>query len=105
MKQPDDIALILMEDLPKLSCGSAVKELHFHATRKWRFDWALPLVKVGIEIDGGAFTQGRHTRGKGFVDDLEKLNYAMADGWRVYRFTPEQVRNGEAMKFLREAVR
>lgn len=73
--------------------------------RKWKFDWALPLVKVGIEIDGGAWTNGRHTRGKGFIADMEKRNYAQAEGWRVYHFTPEQVITGEAMRFLKGAVR
>lgn len=100
----DEVAEILKQDLPKLKCGPAYAEFQFDDGRKWRFDWALPQIMCAVEIDGGAWTRGRHTRGKGFVGDLEKLNRATALGWRVYRFTPEQVKNGEAIAFLKAAL-
>ena len=66
-----------------------VCELLFHHTRKWRFDYAIPAAQVAIEVEGGAYTQGRHTRGKGFEADLEKYNTAESMGWHVLRVTPE----------------
>ena len=63
-------------------------EYRFHPVRKWKFDFAWPRVKVAVEIEGGAFSKGRHTRGKGFEGDCEKYNAALDAGWRVYRFTP-----------------
>lgn len=68
-----------------------VKELKFHPKRKWRTDYAIPDKKVAIEIEGGAWTNGRHTRGKGFIADMEKYNAMTVFGWRLLRFTPDQM--------------
>jgi len=64
-------------------------EYRFHPTRKWRFDFALPGLKLAIELDGGAFLPfgGRHGRGMGMVKDCEKYRAAADLGWRVWRFT------------------
>lgn len=62
------------------------KEYKFHPTRKWRFDFADPDNKVAVEIDGGVFSGGRHTRGSGFRADCEKINAAAVLGWRVLRY-------------------
>lgn len=66
-------------------------EHRFHPSRKWRFDFALPLLKVAIEIDGGVFGNGRHNRASGFIKDCEKLNHAAAAGWRVFRLATGMV--------------
>jgi len=66
-------------------------EYRFHPKRRWRFDFAWPRVKIAVEIDGGAYTRGRHTRGKGFEADCEKINAAALMGWRVFRFTPQML--------------
>ena len=55
--------------------------------RQWRFDFAWPDRMLAVEIDGGAFSGGRHTRGAGFVEDCRKLTAATLLGWRVLRFT------------------
>lgn len=66
-----------------------VKEFQFHPRRKWRFDYALPetLIKIAIEIEGGIFSGGRHTRGAGYQKDMHKYNTATKMGWKVYRFS------------------
>jgi very-short-patch-repair endonuclease len=53
--------------------------------RRHRFDWALPLLRVAVEIDGGGWMPrgGRHGTDK----DREKLNIAAALGWLVFRFS------------------
>jgi hypothetical protein len=48
---------------------------------------------VAIEIEGGVWTGGRHTRGSGFVADCEKYNAAAMAGWTVFRLTAEQVKD------------
>ena len=62
-------------------------EYRFHPVRRWRFDFAWPVSKVAVELDGGTWTQGRHTRGAGYRGDCEKLNAAALLGWRVFRVT------------------
>lgn len=76
------------------------KEYKFHPTRKWRFDFAWPLEKFAVEIEGGVWSGGRHTRGKGFIEDCIKYNEAVMLGWRVIRVTTEMVENGEAMAYI-----
>lgn len=80
------------------------QEYKFHHRRKWRFDFAWPKLKIAIEAEGGQWTQGRHQRGQGFADDCEKYNHAAALGWFVYRFTTDQINNGEALAFLIESM-
>jgi len=62
-------------------------EYKFHNERRWRFDFAWPAVKVAVEIEGGIFSGGRHTRGTGYEKDLEKYNTAITLGWKVYRLS------------------
>jgi hypothetical protein len=61
------------------------KEYRFYSKRKWRFDFCFPSIKCAIEIEGGVWSNGRHTRGSGFIDDCEKYNMATALGWSVFR--------------------
>ena len=70
------------------------REHRFHDTRKWRFDFALPEWLIAIEVEGGVFTQGRHTRGTGFTNDLLKYNAAVTLGWVVLRYTTGQINMG-----------
>ena len=78
------------------------KEVRFHPKRKWRFDRAWPAKKVAIEIEGGTFVRGRHTRGIGYAKDCEKYNTAQKLGWKVYRFTTDMINSGQAIKFILE---
>lgn len=59
------------------------REYQFHPTRKWRFDFALPEIKVAVECQGGIFTYGGHNRGAFMLKEYEKLNTAAEMGWRV----------------------
>jgi very-short-patch-repair endonuclease len=74
----------------------------FHTTRKWRLDYYLPDKGIAIEIEGGIWSRGRHTRGKGFQADLDKYNHATMLGYRLLRFSSEDVLRGRAKAFLAE---
>jgi very-short-patch-repair endonuclease len=82
-----------------------VTEFRFHPKRKWRFDYAWISHKIALEVEGGAWTRGRHTRGAGFLKDCEKYNMAGKMGWRIFRFTPTQVSNDEAALFLMDVFK
>ena len=72
-------------------------EHKFHPVRRWRFDFAIPEKMLPIEVEGGLFTNGRHNRAAGYMGDMEKYNAAVKLGWRVLRFTPQQVQKGQAI--------
>jgi len=69
-------------------------EFRFHPRRKWRFDYSWSDVMIALEVEGGIWTQGRHTRGAGFLADMEKYNAAVLLGWRVLRTTPDKLADG-----------
>jgi len=79
----------------------ACLEHRFHPTRKWRFDAAWPALKLAVEVEGGAFVAGRHSRGAAFEADCEKYAEAAILGWTVLRVTPRHVRNGTAAAWVR----
>lgn len=79
-------------------------EYRFHPTRKWRFDWAWPTQKVALEVEGGVWTHGRHTRASGYIGDIEKYNEATLLGWRVLRCVPDQLMTHETADVLRRAM-
>lgn len=66
-------------------------EYRFDSERRWRFDYAWPDFKVAVEQEGAVWVQGRHTRGSGFVKDMEKYNRAAELGWRVLRYQPKDL--------------
>lgn len=91
------------------------REYRFHDKRKWRADYYWPKWarvceqltrnaqdRVALEIEGAVWTNGRHTRGSGFVKDMEKYNTMSAMGIRLIRLTPAQVRAGELETWLRK---
>ena len=88
-----------------LGIPEAVPEFRFHPTRPWRFDYAWPSEKVALEVEGGAWTKGRHTRGKGFLADMEKYNAATILGWRLLRSTPKQLKSGQAIIWIADFIK
>jgi len=76
------------------------REYVFHPVRKWRFDFAWPYKMVAAEIEGGIWSGGRHTSGRGFEGDCEKYNAAAMLGWKVFRFTGKHVKSGEAVQVV-----
>ena len=72
-------------------------EWQFCKERKWRLDYSFPEWKVGIEIDGGLWTGGRHSGGIGQKRDLEKMNAAAELGWLVLHYTPEERMKSDTM--------
>jgi len=55
--------------------------------RKWRFDWAISSLKIGIEFEGLMSEKSRHTTIKGFSGDTQKYNAAQELGYIVLRYT------------------
>ena len=67
------------------------REFRFHATRRWRSDFAHIESRSLIEVEGGIWVNGRHNRAAGFNADLEKYLEASLPGWSVFRFGLDQI--------------
>lgn len=107
---------ILAELLRSNGIEGFVPEYRFDKERRWRFDLAFPEHKLAVEIEGGIWISGRHTRAMGYEGDCEKYNAATLQGWRVLRFPttvlqrePKKivaaVKNGLAKKIILPSVR
>ena len=80
-------------------------EVRFHKERKWRLDFYFPTeVPLAVEVEGGMFIQGRHTRGAGFQADIDKYNALTLAGIRLLRVTPQMVKSGEALRLVEQAL-
>jgi very-short-patch-repair endonuclease len=99
-------ALSKGEELFALHCKvhklNPEREFKFHETRKWRFDFAFPSEKLAIEVEGGTWTNGRHSRGGGLEADCVKYNTAVLAGFHVLRFTTRMVESGLAINTVLE---
>lgn len=87
-----------------LRIAGFAREVRFCEDRDWRFDFASKDRMLAIEVDGGTASGGRHVRPAGYREDCRKLNAAVLQGWRVLRFTSDQVMSGEAMGVIEAAV-
>jgi hypothetical protein len=65
-----------------------VEELKFSKERRFRFDFAVEEIKVGIEYNGIMSEKSRHTSITGYSKDMDKLNLAQLEGWKVLQYTP-----------------
>jgi hypothetical protein len=86
-------------DLP-----APVAEHVFHPTRKWRFDFAWPEQKLALEIEGGLWVSGGHSRGSGRIKDHEKFAEAAAHGWRIIPRQPSNILSLETVDLIRRAL-
>lgn len=93
------LALVQAAGLP-----APTPEYRFHPVRKWRFDWAFLPQRVALEVEGGVFSGGRHTRGAGYAKDVEKYSAAAVLGWRVLRVLPARLTKPETIEMVRQAL-
>ncbi|MBN1663414.1 MAG: hypothetical protein JW943_07430 [Deltaproteobacteria bacterium] len=68
----------------------------------WRIDFAWPDRKLAVEVEGGAWISGRHTRPTGFFKDIEKYNELTMMGYYLLRFTPDQIDSLYAVTKVRD---
>src|SRR4051812_26009325 len=80
------------------------REFVFAPPRRWRFDFAWLDRALAVEVEGGIFMAGRHSRGAGFRADAEKYNTATLMGWRVLKFTDREIKTGEALTWIQRAL-
>lgn len=68
-----------------------VQEYRFYPKRRFRFDFAHVEARVGIEVHGGIYRNGRHVRIGGFNGDCIKSCLAASIDWVVYPLTDKMI--------------
>jgi hypothetical protein len=71
-------------------------EFRFAPPRKWRFVFLWAEQRLAVELEGGVWSGGRHTRPAGYEADVEKYNCAAAENWVVLRCTSRMLTNDPA---------
>jgi len=82
-----------------------IREYKFKDDRKWRFDFVLPDYKLAIEIQGGIYIMGRHSRGRELENEYEKFCEAVLLGWYIMPFTPRMVTKGIAIAYITNFIK
>lgn len=84
--------LLIMQSV--FGIDRVITEHRFHPTRMWRFDYAVPHLKIAVEYQGHGQMNNRkndhaggHASVPGLTNDCEKFNQAQAHGWTVIKFT------------------
>lgn len=96
-----DVFTFLLHQRLGVEC---VREYRFHPTRQWRFDYAIPDLRIAIEIDGGIWINGRHNRASGYIGDMEKFNAAATLGWVVLKFTPQEQYSQKTLELITQTI-
>lgn len=102
-KVPNEFEAKLARELKTLKIKFE-QEFYFHPDRKWRADFHLIDKKILVEVEGGIWSGGRHTRSKGYLGDMEKYNAATMMGFQVIRFSTDQVKSGHAIQQIEKMV-
>ena len=90
-----------------MACGGTGKgvkaRIKAAGLHDWRFDYAFPVLKVAVEVEGGVFVGGGHNRGAYYTDNCNKYNTAASMNWLVFRFTPDML-NDNPDKCIRQVL-
>ena len=84
-----------------LQIPEPVAEYVFAPPRKFRADFSWVEEKIILEVEGGTWIQGRHSRGEA---DHEKYNLAASLGYRVFRTTPKKVAHLDIYHLIKELL-
>jgi len=95
---------LLASQIKALQLPAPEREHAFAPGRRFRADFAWPTFRLLIEIEGLTGEGGRHQRFAGFQADAEKYRIAHDLGWLVLRFTPLQVKLGQAVRSIEIAL-
>jgi very-short-patch-repair endonuclease len=99
-----DLERAFETQLRALGAPEWVSEYRFASPRRYRFDFAFPAHMLAIELDGGTWINGGHSRGAGFARNCEKLNLAVRLGWRVLRYDTDMVNDWRAAREVVETL-
>ncbi len=81
------------------------RDYQFAPPRRWKIDFALPCIKVGVELNGGG-GRSRHASVTGHKNDCDKLNMAVMTGWKILQFNVIHLKKmDEVVEFAAQVIR
>jgi len=81
------------------------REVQFHPTRRWRFDFGWRAYRVAVEIDGGVYAGlASHSKGIEIAKDNAKRNAAREFGWRVLQYTSAELYGALAIATIKQVA-
>lgn len=96
--------MVFFSLLDSVGIPRPIAEYKFHPVKGWRFDYAWPDQMIALEVEGGIWTNGRHSRGSGMKKDMEKYNAAAINGWRMLRVVPTELSSTNTIKMLQQIL-
>lgn len=104
MKPKVDSAVVFLQILRDEQLPLPVREYRFYPERKWRADYCWIDQFLILETEGAVWTQGRHTRGSGFVKDIEKYNMMTVLGYRLLRVATPDLCKRSTLDLLKKVL-
>lgn len=122
---------MLVDQIMAAGLPEPEREIRFHETRRWRLDIGYTDQRLAVEVEGQVWgglvrchkcgvtvrkransgkwyavreAGGRHTRGQGFENDVEKYNEVLLAGWRLLRATPAMIKDGRALEWVKRGL-
>jgi very-short-patch-repair endonuclease len=99
-----DLEDLLAQHIQYAGLPTPEREYRFAPPRRYRADFAYPEQKILVEVQGGIYTRGAHSRGVGLERDYEKLNLAQLNGFRVFQFSRKMIESGVAVNMIEEVL-
>lgn len=72
--------------------------------RKWALDFAWPKYRIALEVNGGTYNRGRHSRGTGQRNDYEKWSEASILGWLLILVDSKDVKKKVHIERIQRAM-
>lgn len=98
------LELALLTRILRAGLPEPITQHRFHPTRRWQLDFAWPAYRLAVEVEGGIYRGGAHTSVTGLQRDIDKSNALVLLGWRLLRFHNLQIKSGEAVRLIAQAL-
>ena len=84
--------------------GGYVREAQIIPNRKFRYDFYFPEHRLCVEVQGGVWSNGAHSRPTGIKRDYEKSNLCTQYGFKLLQFDVKAVKSGEALDVTEQLI-
>ena len=99
-----ELELKLLTRIERAGLPSGHGQARIIPGRGFVFDRVWPAQRVAVEVQGGLYINGAHSRGSGVERDCLKASMAAALGWRVLPVSKAMIESGQAVELIAQAL-